>query len=443
MPLRSPHCIFARLAAAMSIIVAVVFAADARAQESYLGPPIHYNTAPTTDPIALLQQRLDAGEATLKWDEKHGYLPAILDALGIPHSSQVLVFSKTSLQRSKISPSTPRAIYFDDDNYIGWCLNGDVVEISTVDPTQGAIFYTLAQKQTPADRVPRIVRDRGQCLSCHDSARTAYVPGHLVRSVYVDERGLPVPGTSTYTINHTSPIAQRFGGWYVTGTHGEMRHLGNVIVTDRYDPEKIDDERGANYQDLSSRFDTSAYLTPHSDMVALMVLDHQARMHNLIARANYETRIALHQQAEMNRALKEPTERMRESTQRRIESVAEPLLKYMLFVDEAALTDPVKGTSTFARDFAARGLRDAKGRSLRDFDLHRWLFQYPCSYLIYCEAWDNLPDPMLTYLYQRLWTILHGQDTSGVYDMLSTADRQAILTILRETKKGLPDDWMK
>ncbi len=439
----STHCDISCRSFAVLLAVAAASCATsfARADEPWQGPPINYRTATANDAIAKLQAKLDSGKTWLTYRPGQGYLKSVLKALDIPESSQVLVHSKTSLQRSKISPRTPRAIYFNDDVYIGWCVDGDLIEVSSVDPKLGALFYTLSQERVTSPAKPRFVRDKGQCLACHASTRTESVPGHVIRSVYVDGRGLPVPGTSTYTTDHESPIEERFGGWYVTGTHGQMRHLGNALVTDRFDPEKIDTNAGANCRDLSKHFDVKPYLTPHSDIVALLVLQHQVKMHNLIARAGYETRLAMHQQREMNKALGEPIDQMRESTYRRIKSAGEPLLRYMLFVDEAALTDPVVGTSSFAKDFVARGPRDSKGRSLREFDLQRWLFQYPCSFLIHSEAWDNLPKPMLDYLYERLWTILNGQDQSGRFDMLSTADREAILTILRETKPNLPMSW--
>ena len=182
-------------------------------------------------------------------------------------------------------------MYFNDDVYVGWVQNGDVVEISAADPQLGAVFYTLRQEQ--AER-PKIVRDRGQCIVCHASSRTSGVPGHLVRSVYADKSGQPFFGSGTFTTDHRSPFKERWGGWYVTGTHGKQRHMGNVISTDRDRPEDLDMEAGANITDLSDHVNTSPYLSPHSDIVALMVLEHQSRMHNLITRANFEAKSAHH-----------------------------------------------------------------------------------------------------------------------------------------------------
>ena len=406
----------------------------ANAQLEFEGAPIHYATAPVSDPVAQLQQKLDRGDAALKWDEKHGWLPSVLYQLDISQSSQLLVFSKTSLQLRRIMPSRPRALYFNDETYIGWVQRGDVVEVSTVDPRQGAIFYTLKQQITDS---PKFVRDRGQCLICHASSRTKGVPGHLVRSVYPSRDGQPHFGLGTITTDHATPFEKRFGGWYVTGTHGDMRHLGNAIADDnRKDP--IDPEPGANLASLGRLFRTSPYLQQTSDLVAMMVLEHQAQMHNLITRASFETRRAKHHDAVMNAALKRPADYSSESTGRRIASAAEKLVEYLLFKDEFRLTSPVAGVSGFADEFSAKGPRDSKGRSLREFDLQTQLFRYPCSFLIYSEVFDTLPEPMLDAVYSRLFAVLNRpvnpNGEEDVFSHLSVADRTAIREILAETK---------
>ncbi|MCA9214969.1 MAG: hypothetical protein KDB27_17995, partial [Planctomycetales bacterium] len=275
----------------LGIIWMIACARPAFGQLDFEAAPINYNSMETTDPVRKLMERIDAGDFELKYDSNHGYLPAMLEALDVSPSSQMLVFSKTSFQLRKINPARPRAVYFNDDVYIGWVQKGDVLEISSVDPQNGAIFYTLSQEET--DR-PKIVRDKGQCITCHASSRTSGVPGHLVRSVYASSSGQPFFGSGTFTTDHRSPFHERWGGWYVTGTHGKQRHMGNVIASDRDEPEELDVESGANVVDLSNRIDTAPYLRPTSDIVALMVLEHQARMHNLITRANFDTRSAQH-----------------------------------------------------------------------------------------------------------------------------------------------------
>lgn len=421
------------------VILAVGACRVASAQLEFEGAPINYESAPVDDPISRLQQKLDAGQAKLTWDGRHGWLPSVLEQLKIPQSSQLLVFSKTSLQLRRIMPSRPRALYFSDDTYIGWVQRSDVLEISTVDPKQGAIFYTLKQQ---IDESPTFTRDRGQCLICHASSRTKGVPGHLVRSVYPSRDGQPHFGLGTITTDHSTPFEKRFGGWYVTGDHGDMRHLGNAIAEDnRKDP--IDPEPGANLATLNKLVRTSPYLQPGSDLVALMVLEHQSQMHNFITRASFETRRARHHDSIMNAALDRAEDYRSESTGRRINSAADKLVRYLLFSDEFSLTSPVRGTSDFAREFSSRGPRDSQGRSLRDFDLQTRMFRYPCSFLIYSEAFDSLPEPMLDAIYTRLATILTtpavsettvNADDEDIFAHLSSTDRAAIREILTETK---------
>lgn len=417
------------------LLMLMVQVEPVQGQTDFEREPINYATAPTKDPVAELQKKLDEGRAQLRYDQEHGYLPSVLELLEIQPSSQVLVASKTSFQLRQISPRRPRALYFNDHSYVGWVQQGDVVEVMSTDPSQGQIFYTLSQDP---DEEPRFVRDRGQCISCHASSRTQGVPGGLVRSAYVAKSGQPRYGSGTFNIDHTSPFSQRWGGWYVTGTHGKMRHMGNVFSTDAKDPEKLDIEAGANVTSLADLFDVSRYLTPHSDVVALMVLEHQTQMQNRLTRANYESRSAAHHDAIMNTALERPEDYVSESAERRVAAVGEELLRYMLFVDEFQLTDSIAGTSEFANDFQAEGPRDSRGRSLRDLDLNRRLFKYPCSYLIYSPAFDALPKAVKSYVAVRLDEVLSGQDQSEEFAHLSAKDRKAILEILRETK---PDLW--
>ena len=407
------------------------------AQISFDQEPINYASGAVNDAVAKLQKQIDDGAVELEFDDEHGYLKSVLNALDVPTSSQMLVFSKTSFQLRRISPSSPRALYFNDDTYVGWVPHGDVVEVSSVDPQQGAIFYTLLQEETEQ---PKFVRDQGNCLTCHASSRTQGVPGHLVRSVYPAASGQPHFGAGTFRTDHTSPLKQRWGGWYVTGTHGRQRHMGNGIAANRDRP-SLDVEAGANVTDLSKLTRTNQYLTSHSDIVALMVLEHQTEMHNFITLANYETRMALHHGTVMNRALERPQDFVSESTQRRISSATEKLLKYMLFAEETPLTDKIAGTSDFAQEFVALGRQDTQGRSLREFDLQCRIFKYPCSYLIYSDAFLALPAQVKDRVYQRLWEILSGKDQSDTFAHLTPHDRTAIYEILRDTNSDLPKYW--
>jgi hypothetical protein len=400
--------------------------------------PIHYSQSKPDNRVSRLINRVQAGDTKLAWHDDFGYLPALLKALDVPVSSQVLVFSKTSLQRHRISPRSPRALFFNDDVYIGYCQLGDVLEISVADPQLGAVFYTLDQVQ--AERAP-FTRQTDNCLICHGSSQTKDVPGHVVRSVFVDTAGMPLLAAGTNRIDQTSPLEKRWGGWYVTGTHGAQKHLGNLAIGGRDVPSDLDNSQGQNVTDLSDRFDVRDCLSPHSDIVALMVLEHQADAHNYLTRANFLTQQALHYQESLNKELGEPAGHLWDSTKSRLKNASEPLVEYLLFSGEAPLTHEIKGTSGFAEEFSSRGPRDRRGRSLRDFDLKTRMFKYPCSYLIYSESFAALPSQAKDYVLRRMWEVLCGQDQSKPFGHLTPADRQAILEILRDTLPGLPEYW--
>jgi hypothetical protein len=403
--------------------------------------PINYSKATPNNPVGRLQAQMDADKVRLLFRKDLGYLPALLDALQVPESSQVLVFSKTSLQRSRIGPKSPRALYFNDEVYVGFCQAGQVLEISVADPKLGTVYYTLDQEE--ADR-PRFVRQTDTCLLCHGSSQTKNVPGHLLRSVYPDRGGEAILSLGTLRVDQATAIERRWGGWYVTGQHGKQIHRGNHFVQNRNDREAIaNNPEGQNVTRLKSFFDTSAYLTPHSDIVALMVLEHQTEAHNLIARASIQTRLALYDQELLNKELGRAPDHELETTYRRIKSVGDPLVHYLLFSGEAKLTDNIEGTSTFAADFVKQGPHDSKGRSLREFDLKRRLFKYPCSFLIYSDSFAQMPMAMKEYVYQQMYDVLTARHYGGGFEHVDANDRQAILGILRDTKKDLPDYWRK
>jgi hypothetical protein len=383
---------------------------------------INYNNAEATDPVALLQKRIESGKSRLKHDDDYGWLMGLLEELSIPKSSQMLVFSKTSLQRERISPKSPRAIFFNDNVYVGFIPGAPLIEISAADPKLGGVFYTL--DQTTSGK-PRITRNN-QCLECHASAKTMGVPGHLVRSFATDEQGIADINTGISQVNHRTPFEERWGGWYVTGTHGKQPHRGNLVGKNDFERHATEPAFGGNVKKLSGYFDVKPYLSKSSDVVALMVLEHQTHMHNFVTRLNYEATIALRQYGHV----------------RYMKNAVEAFLKYMLFTEEARLTEPVTGTSTFARDFAGCGPRDKQGRSLRELDLETRLFKYPCSYLIYSDAFEALPAPLKDALYQRLWDILNGKDSSPAFAALDAKTRKQILEILQATKEGLPAYWV-
>jgi hypothetical protein len=429
---------FSKLAAALA---AGSLVALAGLGGSYIVPldheAIQYVKHPVDDPIARLQKQIDSAQVRLSYDDEHGYLRAVLRALDVPVESQVLVFSKTSFQAPKIAPRMPRALYFNDRVSVGFVRGGDVVEIAAIDPKQGTVFYTLDQERVLKPKFER----RDSCLQCHQSGGTLGVPGIFVSSVYPDSTGMPLFQNGTALVNQTKPIEERWGGWYVTGTHGAQKHRGNAVVRDKNKSDELESEGTQNVKNLDSKFDTGAYLTPHSDIVALMVLEHQTQMTNLMTRIGFETRMALHDSRAINKALGEPVEQRSESTVRRINNAVEEMLEYMLFSGEAMISEPIRGTSGFAEVFAKQGPSDQKGRSLRDLDLTRRIFKYPLSFLIYSEAFDSLPAEAKDRLFRRLWEVLRKGDDKPAFKHLSPADRRAIYEIVTETKKGLPEWW--
>lgn len=381
-------------------------------------PAIRYSQ-PANDPVARLEKRMENGQVKLDFAPNGwGYLPSVLQQLGINIDSQVLVFSKTSIQLNRISPRTPRAIYFNDEVAVGYVQNGDVLELTSLDPKLGVILYTLdAEKSDP----PEFSR-RDDCLKCHQGPVTLGVPGLMVSSVHPRSGEAGEGHGSAYLTDHRSPLSERWGGWYVTGTHGTQSHLGNnVALVDPLQPGGPAGPSTQNLTSLTDLFNTSRYLAPSSDIVALMTLEHQTRMTNLIIRIGWDERI--------------------NPQDPKLDSEVEEMLKYMLFADEAPLKGPVTGVSSFTKTFAQRGPRDSKGRSLRDFDLHTRLFKYPLSYMIYSAGFDNLPDTVRERVYQRLYDVLTGKDQSKTFAALSSDDRRAIFEILRETKPNLPPYW--
>lgn len=401
-------------------------------------PPIRYATADADNPASRLDARLKARQVELKADDDFGYLKAVLAELNVPASSQVLVFSKTSLQRSRIGPKTPRAIYFNDDVSVGFCRTGEVLEIAASDPNLGTVFYTIDQR---TDRAPRFTRQTESCLICHGSSASQGFPAHTVRSVSPDVRGELVLSRGSKRVDHSTPFEDRWGGWYVTGTSGKQEHMGNQVVGGWPWAEKGKQPAGENVTDLKPYFTAANYLTPHSDLVALMVLEHQSEALNRLTRANFQTRLALHEQAELNKAFGDPPGTRSESITRRIHAACEPVVKYLLFCDEVLLTEPVAGTSGFAAEFAARGPFDATKRSLREFDLKTRMLRFPLSYVVYSKQFDGLPAEAKARVYLRLWEVLSGKDTSKDFAHLTAADRRAAREILRDTKPGLPDYW--
>ena len=409
-----------------------------RFSASFRHPAIEYGTRPRTDRVAQLNARLRTGEATLAFDARRGFLPAVLDALDVPVESQTLVFSKTSLQSEFIGPDNPRAIYFTDDVAVAWIRGAPAIELAALDPRQGVMFYALSQRR----RARGFQRPRS-CLECHVSDATLGLPGLAVGSAVIDPEGVPYV---SIPVDQRTPISSRWGGWYVTGRTGLGPHVGNTVATDPDEPMLLEDEANFNLPSVEDRFDTSGYLTPYSDIAALMVLEHQTHMTNLLTRTGWEFRVAAHEGRAARGLFRAPgaidgaaTLRVPGPEDDTLRAAVRALVDYMLFVDESPLTDRMAGTAGFEAAFEARGPFDRRGRTLREIDLDLRLFRYPCSYMIHTAAFDALPADAKDAVYRRLWQVLSGADRDSRYGHLTRVDRQAIVEILRDTKPDLPD----
>ena len=407
----------ALFASALALSVGIFSAAFVWAQGDGHAEAIQYEPPPSdaarlNDRVSRLGRAMAAAKETMAFDQAHGNLPGLLAALKIPVSSQVLVFSKTSLQHQNISPWTPRAIYFNDDVYVGSVPDGQFLEISAVEPTIGAVFYTQSHRRGAS---PRLVTGV-ECVQCHVTPATMNIPGHIMRSVFTSADGRLAPRVRSFLTDDRSPFEERWGGWYVSGTMAGSLHMGNTWLRTGQDEAAFDRRAGSAISRVPARVRTSKYLSSESDIVALMVLGHQVTMHNLFAR--------LHRTAASGLP---------------VATAIEDVVRYALFVSEAPIKGPIKGTTSFAADFEALGAKDAKGRSLRQFDLERRMFRYPCSYLIYSDAFQTLPDGIKDQVYARLVTILSGRDTDEAFSHLTAEDRTAIAEILAATDQGFAE----
>jgi hypothetical protein len=389
--------------------VAVVAALEAQPPDAFLEsrdhPAIAYSAGPVDNPIATLNRQIADHTVRLTRDGPSGYLRSVLTALNVSIDSQVAVFTPTAFEGDRVKPTNPRTIFFNDDVAVAWVRGASMLEAAAHDRRQGVVFYTL---DLAPSATPQFVRDDDDCLMCHVSWDTLGVPGMVVLSTFPQTD--PNQYANGFVSDDHSPFVTRWGGWYLTGTPPGRVTLGNIV-------------KGRNLGVLTSlqgRFDTSGLLSTDSDVVALMVLEHQTHLINLMTRLGWEARVA------------------GDADTPRVRDAAAELADDMLLVDETPFERPARGSSGFAARFSAEGPRDGQGRSLRQLDLKTRLFKYSCSYLIYSAAFDALPDHARDLVYRRLWQVLSGADHAAKYAALSAADRQATLEVLRATKTGLP-----
>jgi hypothetical protein len=394
-------------------------------------PAISYSSAPVSNAVDDLNRKLEDGSARLTFEGRSGYLQSAIDALELPIDSQLLLFSKGSLQGRLVGPSSPRAMFFNDRVVLAWVRDGDLLEAAAHDEKGGVVFYALEQRRTERPVFKREFR----CLGCHMTGATLGVPGLLMFSTTEDGGDRPL---KIVTTDQRSPIAERWGGWFVTGNSGGARHLGNRVPA-------LEGHPGGDVESVAGLFDPDGFRGSSSDIAALLTFSHQTHMINLLTRASWEARAAdpaLHPGVPATPGLPERRNGVPSGQIQLVEAlmsgIADEVVDYMLFVDEAPLPNPVAGRSGFAERMSAGGPRDRRGRSLYELDLQRRLLKYPCSYLIYSPAFDALPSLAKAPIYRRMWHVLAGEAREPRYRSLALADRQAVVEILKDTKPDLP-----
>ena len=402
------------LAAGMVLAVAALLGATAMASRA--------DDEAAANVVEIYQRQLDAGTANLAFaNDGHGYLGDLLRAFHISRNSQLLVFSASSLQFDHITQKWPRALYYQDNIAVGSVHDGRYIEIIATDRNTGVAFYTLDVAKTDK---PHFVRRTSECVVCHGFA-SRWAPGLMVANSDTGPDGLLFNVDSTHVFHLTddrTPFEDRYGGWYVTGNTGTMKHRGNVTL----DPDNMIDlpPGGLNVASLADRIDTTRYLEPGSDIVSLLTLEHQAGFVNLVTAIDAQYR-------ELKNAAVVPALR---TTKQDVDATIAELVDYMTFAHAVALPSPVKGSSGFAQSFASQGPRDTKGRSLRQFDLVTRLFRYPLSYMIFSQSFDALNPLAKDRVLRRLYDVLSGPG-------MAARGGPAAINILASTKSGLPDFW--
>lgn len=404
----------------------------------YEQAPTLYSTSEPDDAVSRLRTRIEANLPPVAAGELE-VLRAVLTALDVPAASQVVVFSKTSLQRRRIRPSSPRALYFSDTVYVGWVPRG-LIEIAAIDARLGPVFYAF--DPTAADGSARTFRRDADCLDCHGDHFVRDIPALFVRSVVPDAAGEPLLRHGTALVDDRTPFGERWGGWYVTGYDGPEDHRGNAWATESGDTLSFP-LSAQRPQELAAFFDTARYLEPTSDVVALLVLEHQMAMQNSLTLAGQRCRRMLAYQASLQKSFNQPVtqEPAYDSVKSVFASATEDVLDHLLFKDAAPLPDGVAGSAAFREAFLATAQRDDDGHSLKDLHLKGRLFANRCSYLIHSEAFAALPDPLRTRILDRLHSILRGPAPDPRYAHLESDERARIFALVRATHPEAGTRW--
>jgi hypothetical protein len=401
-------------------------------------PPIKYSET-TPQVFSALQARIASGDFRFSGSEQNA-LKTLLAAVDVPVESQLLVFSKTSLQRRRISPERPRALYFSDSVYVGW-VPGGVAEVVLIDPALGPVFYSFDLHALQNGR-PKIERETN-CLDCHGGTFVRDIPGIIARSVFADDGGEPLLRHGTLVVDDETPFADRWGGWYVTGYHGTESHRGNVFASEK--GEALAFTPSAKRPDtLEKYFETGDYLAATSDVVALLVFEHQLTMHNALTRANFAIRRMIAYQHGLQKAFKEPLtdEPAYDSVKNVFTRTTEDVVDRLLFRNAANLPEGVFGDEAFQEQFTKNAPR-AGGHSLKDLQLSNRIFANRCSFLIYSPQFLGLPEGLKSRIFARLDQALRSRDPEDRYAYLSEIEKQRIQDILWQTHPDAKRFWHK
>ena len=393
-------------------------------------PPIRYSETQATDPVHQLAATLGQDPHAIPTHDPLERLRFVLRQLKIPEESQILVFSKTSKQNALIHPGNPRSIFFNENAYVGYVPGGDI-EVISPDPGLGPIFYVIPSPVP--DQPTRITRQTSSCLSCHGTARTESVPGVLVRSVFPDETGQPRLELGSHLTTHRSPITRRWGGYYVTGT-SSLPHMGNQTFPKDHDPGSS--PTTPQFKTVPKPVDPSHYLRPTSDIVALMVLEHQCHLQNLMTAAemNYRRFLLLRRSLHPEVTARDPVVRQY------LQQSAAKLVPWIFFEGEAELgPDGIEGDPKFQAALNKRFPKSHDGRSLADFQLYQRLFKYPCSYMVYSKTFRSLSPELKSTILSQMHQVLSTPPAPDNQPQISASARRKILSILEDT---LPD-WPK
>lgn len=419
-------------------IAGACFATVAHAQftESDEYAAIGYENEARDNPVAHLQDALESGELRLVYDDARGYFDSLLEALHVDADSQMLVFSPTSLQQKLISPEAPRALFFNDNTYMGLVQNSDIVEAVTVDDKLGLVFYTFDNTK---GSTKYFERTNQTCLVCHDSQGTSGygVPMLMALSSVYSVEDVPLKSFSgTGIVGDRTPIEDRWGGWYVTGRHGVQPHLGNLMLDDPAELESLDDYRVWNLRTLKGAgyFDTSRYPRDTSDIVALMLLEHQITVENPIVYIKFKAPSVLRRGGMEDFLGAQSWDELPDAAAQSLRPMMDRLVERLVLLGAADTASRISGSQAFVDAFTARGPKDGKGRSLRDLDLETRLLRYPLSYLIYSDSFETMPAYAKDYVYRQLAVYLEGGDLFAGRSQYSREDRRAALEILAATQ---------